>query len=1185
MGKYLLVLLAGLFCASSLLAQNGTGTIVGHVADNTGAAVNNATVTITNIDTQETRSSTTNEVGNYAVPLLKPGNYRVTVAARGFKTETTSGIVLNVDQTARFDTVLSVGATTETLTVTADALSLDTENGAIGQLITGEQIAELPLNGRNFQDLMFLSPGAVNNPGGNQSAGRLTISGSGTSAVSLGGSRGASEGYTVDGTSIEDVGFGTPAFGPSLDDIAEFNELTKSYSAAYGFSLNQINITSKSGTNNFHGTAFEFLRNSAVDAPFHGYVPSQGALPLLQQNQFGFALGGPVWIPKVYNGRNKTFFFANFEGFRQNTGGQATPQSVPLADEMNGKFDADVLGNFTTAQLGVGGTLTQCGHTYQVGDPHPLFNPFDPNGCPFAAAADGSYTIPGGSISKLGKLIMTPGIYYPAGPNTTGPSIGVQNYLFASKGLYNFNQQNYRIDQSIGAKDLIFFHLTWHDESQTATSYTPANATSQTQPGRLYTATETHTFSPSLTNQLRIGISHAKWVREPAGTITPEVLSSLSFPSVFTAPGENYPRIAFDSSNLNDGLTYNGGGAYVGGLASSVTQNRDYSDSATWNVKRHTLTFGFQGRNVRYIPIYNPGIGRINYNGQYSGDDFADALLGAGAAVDLVELGPLSNPLVNPGSHLHFNSWAPYVQDDWKANDRLTLNLGLRYEYIATPFEEQNSFLWADFNAPGGALYIANPKIAAAYGGVNPFDPSTGLYVPAPNGMRGAGPAEKDVFAPRVGFAYRLFGNDKTVLRGGFGKYFDTIEIDEYAASANGIYPSTSTVNSGNDAPLSYPPAFNTNALPQAAAGAAPLVSYATNPSTSTLGFVQTQGDHTLNPYYLTWNLGVERELPWATKLEVDYIGNHGTHLFSRSNPNAPVECIAINGCTVTATTPATVPVAARTPYMNLGMLVYAGFDGFANYNAMDVKVEHRAKDLDMVVAYTWSKALDTKSSVGSIGGDDAGWAGPQDGHNIAADYGRGNFDIRQRLAISAVYPLPIGKGKALLGNSSSLVDEAIGGWKFGVISSLQGGIPFTIGAQDIQGANSTYSERANINPIPAGFHQSLAKQFIYDSTPGSTDAQYTQPAPGYFGDSRRDAQSSPGQINADFSLAKDFPIWEKTNFEFRFDAFNAFNHWNPGQPGLVQDATNKALYNGYIAPTDSQSSARVLQISGHITF
>jgi len=709
------------FLGSSILslpasAQNATGTLVGHVKDATGAIIPNADVTITNVGTQEARNVTTNEAGDYTVPLLKPGSYQVSVSAPGFKKETTSGIVLNVDQTARVETLLSVGGTTETVNVASSALNLDTDTATVGQLITGQQIAELPLNGRNFQDLMFLAPGAVNNPGGNQSAGRLTISGSGTSAVSLGGSRGASEGYTVDGTSILDVGFGTPISGLSLDDISEFNELTKSYSAAYGFSLNQINITSKSGTNDFHGTGFEFLRNSAVDAPFHGYNPTNGAVPLLQQNQFGYALGGPVWIPKVYNGRNKTFFFANYEGFRQNTGGQSAPVSVPLADEMNAKFDANVLGNFTTAQLGgAAGTLTQCGHTYKVGDPHPLFNPFDPAGCSFAAAADGSYTIPSGSISQLGKLIMTPDIYYPAGPNTTGPSIGVQNYLFASKGLFNFNQQNYRVDQVLGAKDLIFFKMTWNNESQTATSYTPPNATSTVQPGYLYTVTETHTFSPNFTNQLRVGYAHGKWEREPSGTITPADIASIGFPNVFTAPGANYPRLEFDTNNLNDGLTYNGGGAFVGAISSSINQIWDFGDSATWVVNRHTLTFGFSGRKVRYDPINGAGLGRINYNGQYSGDNFADALLGAGAAVALVQLGPLSNPAVNPGAHLHLNRYAPYVQDDWKVSNNLTLNLGLRYEFIATPFEEQNNFLWPDFDAAGGALYIANHKTVAAY--------------------------------------------------------------------------------------------------------------------------------------------------------------------------------------------------------------------------------------------------------------------------------------------------------------------------------------------------------------------------------------------------------------------------------------------------------------------------------------
>ena len=249
-------------------------------------------------------------------------------------------------------------------------------------------------------------------------------------------------------------------------------------------------------------------------------------------------------IPHLYNGRNKTFFFANYEGFRQNTGGQAAPASVPLADEMNAKFDASVLGNFTTAQLGgASATLTQCGHTYHVGDPHPLFNPFDPSGCPFPAAADGSYTIPTGSISQLGKLVMRPGLYYPAGPNTTGPSIGVQNYLFPSKSIYDFDQQNYRIDQSIGAKDLIFVHL------RGTTNRKPVLPTLRSTPQAQFslaacTRRPKHTRSPPISPTSFASVFAREVVREPRGRSLPRTSTRSTGPMPLPRPGRIIPVLS-----------------------------------------------------------------------------------------------------------------------------------------------------------------------------------------------------------------------------------------------------------------------------------------------------------------------------------------------------------------------------------------------------------------------------------------------------------------------------------------------------------------------------------------------------------------------------------------------------------------------------------------------------------------
>lgn len=756
----------------------------------------------------------------------------------------------------------------------------------------------------------------------------------------------------------------------------------------------------------------------------------------------------------------------------------------------------------------------------------------------------------------------------------------------------NFDQFNVRADQNIGSKDQIFFHAVKHDETAGGTAPVLVLASVSSQPGRLYTTTETHEFSPNFTNQFRVGYMQSTYKSDPDAIITSADLSSLNWPNPYMAfsAGEGYPRLTLAPSPLSDGLGYGIANANSNSGGLTITNAWDLGESAIWTIKRHTLSFGFDGRAIREIFGGGAGLGDATFNGEYSGDLFADAVMGASPTIDITEVGPVSNPSQGPIAHVHFNRLAPYVQDDWKVNNKLTLNLGLRYEFNATLFEEQGSFIWPDFNAPGGAIYIANAKTAAAFGGVNPFSPSTGIYVAPPNGERGPGPAVKNDWAPRLGFAYRIFGDDKTVIRGGFGKYFDTIEANEYGASSNGLYPGNATVNSGGAAPLSYPAAFNTNSLPLAPIGG-PLLSYyspctAANTSCtnggSTLGQLQIQAPQFKNPYYLAWNLGVERQLPWSTKLEVVYVANHGFDLFSRSNPNAPSQCIAMNGCTVTETAGPTVPVELRRPYQNFDLMIMAGFDGFSNYNALDVKVEHRSHVLDLVASYTWSKALDTKSAVANIGGDFDGWAGPQDGHDISSDYARSNFDVGQRLAITAVYPLPLGRGRPVLGNASRLVDEAIGGWNIGLLSWFQGGLPFTIGAYDINGVNNDpYTERANVNPTPASFHRSLLHWYDSDNTPGSTDATYTQPAPGYYGTSSRDAVRMPGQIRADMSLSKSFSVTEKTSLKFEFDAVNAFNHWNPGQPDQqLNDGTA-----GQITQSNSQNSSRILQLSGRPTF
>lgn len=1100
-----------ILCAFTAVAQNTTGSIVGRVTDSTSGILPDLEVRIENLNTNDVRTAKTNTSGEYTAPLLKPGAYQVTVSAPGFKTGVRSNITLEVDQTVRADFSLSPGATSETVEVSAAALTLDTDSASVGEVIQEKPVTNLPLNGRRFFDLLFLTPGAVET-GGEQSTFRYNAG----DAIAIGGSRSSSNGYTVDGTTIMDTTYNTPAYNISLDAIQEFKVQTDTYSAEFGYSANQINLSTKSGTNEFHGSVFEFLRNDALDA--RGFFnPAPAVVNPLRQNQFGYSLGGPVLFPKIYNGRKRTFFFANYEGERIR---QATSEvgNVPTAAELQGQFPFAV-----TDPTNPGTTFPEVG---------------------------GVTTIPAARISRFGRIVQSkPTLFFPL-PNSTGAF----NYVGSVSAPANIDQQNYRLDQTFTPKDTAFFHAAISNIlATTPGSLTVVGNAITTQDARNYTLVYTHIFTPNLVNQVHYGYLETLSIQNPY-VIPPTDLQALALNGVFDLPNEGYPGIVFSTYNLpNASTTYAGSGSNGLTPLGALQGMNDFQDSLSWTKGAHTIGVGFGLRAWGLsLTSSNRPLGAFTYDGEFSGNQISDFLLGNPVSLTANVAGPLGNPTSGIHPHIHWRDYSPYFQDDWKATSKLTLNLGLRYEFLPGPYEEQNDFFWFDPNIPGGGLYSANKNVVAQYGG--------GLY--AYNGRRGPGPTPKNGFLPRVGFALRPFNDNKTVIRGGYGMFYDSVQLNEYFASGS-FYPySASTTLT---AAIAQNTLISTDHLyPNLGTGVV---------TPAALTFPEVQPANIKNPYVQNWSLGVEREIFKDTILNVSYAGLKGTDLANRGDPNQPTQCNAAHNCDPLNQTPAS--VKARQPYPNIGTLVMDNFNGYSNYNALNIVGRHQSKDLTLLAAYTWSKGMDIQSSTSGLTGDAAGFIGVQDNHNPNADYARSSYDVGQRLALSMVYDLPVGRGKMLLNTSSKPLDAAIGGWQFNMISVFQGGFPFSVTATDLGFVNDAYAERANQvgNPYPSGFHKSINKWF-------DTRA-FAQPAPGDFGDSSRNLLRGPGVENFDLSLFKNVAFRDRLFCQFRFESFNALNH---PQFGIPNQSVNSATF-GVISTVNSYHAARENQVGVRITF
>ena len=1084
---------SALFCLiTGLNAQTATGQITGTVKDSSGAVLPQVQVMLKNEGTGLSRQTVTSDSGDYSFTILPVGTYSVSVENKGFSKAVQSGVRLNVDQVQRVDLTMALGSTTETITVQAPSVAVQTETSSIGQVVNERQVTQLPLDGRNFLQLLFLGAGAVQTSGEQGSMRQ----GEGD-AISINGSRPTSSNYLLDGMANTDTSLNTPAVVLSVDAIQEFKEQTATYSAEYGFSANQINIISRGGTNEFHGALFEFNRNNAFDARSF----FQAGIPPLRQNQFGYVATGPIWIPKLYNGRNKTFFMANYEGTRRREGVDQFA-TIPTPSQLSGHFDSTIVDPAT-------------------GQPFP------------------NNVVPLDRAPRLTRLALQK--FFPA-PNVDLPQ---GNYRLTASLPNDIDQQTYRLDQNLGKFGTIFARGT-------RSSYTSSSLGNSVNPtlGQVsfveettnWAVSHTLTLGPTVVNQFRFGYLGAT-ANQGGYPADPADVSALGLSGVFEGlgPGQRvYPSVSFR------GLS--GVGGAVNAYQASNQPMWDFADSITWVHGNHTIGMGVEYRQWKLNrDLADNFLGNFTYSGDFSGNPVADFLLGYYAEAAVFQPGGFNSggAVGNPRT-FNLKYFAPYVQDDWKVNSRLTLNLGVRWDFRTVPYETHNHLGWLDESNPRGGLCMADKTLVTkGIMGDQSYYRDCGRSTPAnPSYMP---------FAPRVGFAFRPFGGDKTVIRGGYGVFWDSAELRETDGSAD-LYPYVSRGDYkqtlGQKTPLQttdtlFPPIVQGVAVPEDNTFIAVIMS-----------------EHPRNPYVQQWTLSVQRQLSSNTTLEVNYIGNKGTHLLERRNINQAYA----------PTDPANpLPVTARRPFENFVTYINSDWSGNSSYNSANVTLQHRSRSLALTGVYTWAKAIDLKSAAAGIGSADTGWQGFMDNHNTRRDRGRADFDVDHRVVGSFVYDLPFGRGKRFMASAPKALDVALGNWQLNGIATFQRGFPYPIFAADIGGLLDNYSNRANLVGNPrSGFHQSIAEWF--------NTAAFSQPQAGVFGNSGRNILRAPGLNNWDLSLFKNFPFTERMNLQLRLESFNTFNHaqWNTPDHN-VSDAQYGQI--------TSARPGRINQLGGKLTW
>ena len=1212
--RFILVAFFVLISSATALSQSDRGAIAGTILDSSGAAVQGATIVATGVDTGAVYNATSTDTGAYRISNMQVGSYNLTVTAAGFKVSEHKDFLVQVNTTSSLDITLQPGDVKETLTVLADVPTLQTETSDVGTIVDKRQIMELPLalGGQGVlrapEAFVFLTPGTTG-PGSNDSS-------NGVFEAKLGGGQNFGNEVILDGASTAraDSGSAFDQTAPSVEALQEFKVTTSTVPAEFGRTSGGVeSFATRSGTNSYHGAAYDIFRNEDLNA--NSWFNNLQGQPrnLDRKNDYGGTLGGPVRIPKLYDGRDKTFFFFSWEQYRQTQGSTIT-STVPTDAERQGDFSSLL----TTTSLGTnpcdGSTMFQG----QI---------FDPSTTKTVNGQQCRTAFPGNKIPSLSTVAQN---ILKLIPEPTNKSASQNNFILTSNNPILSTTMTVRIDQNLGAKHKLFFSYSSRDNENINGSPALPNPLDTTFFSSFFThylrAGWDYFFSPTLFNHLNVGLNRVNSNSVATSVNGTDWDKAIGLTG---ASGPTFPPIAFN--NDNQGLSSYGSPNADDDVVNSLV----VSDNVSWIRGRHTLSFGVDWRAFQFSVIdqshQSPSIGfdiaqtaAEPGQGRLTGDPFASFLVGAPASVSLA--------VRSRQPRFVSNYYAIYVADDFKARRDLTLNLGLRYDIETPRHESSGAQSVFDPNAPNVGLTPGSGAIG--FDGI----PLPGALIFGGTGTGRSGTSASGAatyhknFAPRLGFSYSpeaLFGKlHQTVLRGGYGIYYAPLTYGDFgqaltdgftaSPSFNGVFDPALLLDSGIPA-FPPPPNLDPSQDNGGSGGGFGGVTYLA-PSYGRPGMVQN------------WDLEIQHQFTTDLILSVGYVGNHGTHLRSsvaqinNLNPrffplgsalNAPIDSSTATTLGInppfqqfeTLYGPGNIAQALRPfpQYQSINTDCCLENLGQSTYNALLAKLERRFHNgLNLLASYTYSKTLTDADSALPAFVAFSGGGSVQNSYNLNSEKALSYQDIPHTFVVSYIYELPVGKGKKFL-NKSGVVDKVLGGWQVGGVQRYQSGQPlafgcatgvpsydgcirfnrvpgqpllsptassFDVGSVFLNGGTGCTANNDGTFSAPAGVATYWnCAAFIDPNAPNLVAARgYT------FGNMPRIIGSvrSQGYVNEDFSIIKRMSLFESHSLILKAELFNAFNRHVFTRPDTgLQDGSFGTSFGTVNGPRNVQFTLR----------